>query len=155
MKDYTELFEKLKKMTPYATVFLKSKGIDLNTINALNSIDKEKIDEIFKMFNEQFKTTTDQFKTTAKSTSDIIEFHSVNDDGIYDVTVKLPGYNKTNTSIEQVNSNIKIYAGQREFNFNIIDEDDEIVSTKMADGILTFSIQSKKMKNKVNKIIID
>lgn len=157
MKDYTELLERINKLKPFVRVYLKSKGFDINDIKT--NMDVDKMDEIYKIFHEKFKSFDDIFKdfnqTPIKPKQDIIEFHKENEDGIYNVTVKLPGFNKTNTSIEEINSEIKIFAGNDKYSFVLCDEDDEIISTKMADGILTFSIQSKKIKNKVKKIIID
>jgi len=179
-KKIIELLEKFKTLSPYAKIFINSKyGINLDKINKDNikinpifdevfkQIDKifkdDKVESIFNFTKEDIKKNNEYQKEEKetlmpKTSADSSIFKSdINSDNVYTISVELPGFNKTNTKITQVNDTVEI-KGDKPDNKTIkrfqIKEDDIIESTSMNDGLLVFKIRANVVKN-FKEIAID
>jgi HSP20 family molecular chaperone IbpA len=176
-KRILEILEKIKTLSPYAKIFVKNKfGINLDNLNKEDIKINPNFDDIFKSFETIFQKsnsesvfdfTKEEVKKNTQSQKDEcmpkssfdggIRFSQLNSDNIFTVSVDLPGFNKTNTTIVQVNDTVEIKCDKQDHKsikrFQI-KEDDIIESSTMEDGLLVFKIRANVVKN-FKEITID
>lgn len=160
MKD--KFFTIFGALTPIAKEMLKKRGIDIDNMSFedilkhVNSILKES--DLFKQDSTTNEGSYEKCYQTAEGDS-TIQFSDKDEDGKYNITVELAGFNKTNTELEYIpNERILYVRAKKENHPSIIktislDEKDTIISSSMSDGILTINIQSEVIK--FEKIIIN
>lgn len=154
-------------LAPIAKEMLKKKGINIDNIT---------FDDLLKHVNEVFKES-EFFKTSPVQgkEKDVYHTNPVEDDsnivsseknieGIYTITINLPGYNKNNTELkyDSIKNIIQVIAKKQcDKTFRVdeitkyvaLNELDNILSSKMEDGVLIIEICSNI--NKFEKITIN